>query len=483
MTRDYEARRWRRSTDSREGLRLSRSQAGLLVHPRSHHWPSRDRVRDAHQPSVYVRYRLTSDAAAIDPALAGREVYTIIWTTTPGRCPRRWLSRFIRTSTTWHWKPSRRRLDRKLRCPSLRVSSGARVGDPEAGPPGLHCRRRTAESVASACQLAQRMRLPASKAPRWTALPSSIRFWIAASWACWPLTSPRQGTGAVHTAPAHGADDFYTGQRYGLDPTCGGRLRAPACDPAAWNHAAPAAFEGLKVWAANPIILAMLEERGALLANRDLEHSYRTAALPQTGHLSRHRAVVHRLETPVKRRTARRPPSASCHRRDRQGGVHPPGQGADHQHDRHAARLVHQRQKIWTCHRRFPVRALRESDRLRGAEPQAGRSYRAGGYRAWRTDAANKLLTDEIKMTHCLEFSHLDAAFAKRPTFWTCGWTPAQVVRRLRGRRGPEDGLYRLSERRRGGGLYLEAATSIALVPLLAVDSVALRGRAPYSAW
>ena len=28
------------------------------------------------------------------------------------------------------------------------------------------------------------------------------------------------GTGAVHTAPSHGADDFYTGQRYGLDPTC-----------------------------------------------------------------------------------------------------------------------------------------------------------------------------------------------------------------------------------------------------------------------
>ena len=25
------------------------------------------------------------------------------------------------------------------------------------------------------------------------------------------------GTGAVHTAPGHGADDFLTGQRYGLD--------------------------------------------------------------------------------------------------------------------------------------------------------------------------------------------------------------------------------------------------------------------------
>jgi isoleucyl-tRNA synthetase len=38
-------------------------------------------------PSVYVRYRLTSDAAAIDEALAGRDVSTIIWTTTPWTLP------------------------------------------------------------------------------------------------------------------------------------------------------------------------------------------------------------------------------------------------------------------------------------------------------------------------------------------------------------------------------------------------------------
>ena len=39
-------------------------------------------------PSVYVRYRLTSEAAAIDPALAGaKNLYTIIWTTTPWTLP------------------------------------------------------------------------------------------------------------------------------------------------------------------------------------------------------------------------------------------------------------------------------------------------------------------------------------------------------------------------------------------------------------
>src|ERR1035441_6020478 len=38
-------------------------------------------------PSVYVRYKLTSAPAAIEPALAGKPVYTIIWTTTPWTLP------------------------------------------------------------------------------------------------------------------------------------------------------------------------------------------------------------------------------------------------------------------------------------------------------------------------------------------------------------------------------------------------------------
>src|SRR4051795_2224337 len=38
-------------------------------------------------PSVWVKYALTSDPAKIDPALAGRKVNTIIWTTTPWTLP------------------------------------------------------------------------------------------------------------------------------------------------------------------------------------------------------------------------------------------------------------------------------------------------------------------------------------------------------------------------------------------------------------
>ena len=38
-------------------------------------------------PSIWVRFALTSDPAAIDPALAGRKVYGLIWTTTPWTIP------------------------------------------------------------------------------------------------------------------------------------------------------------------------------------------------------------------------------------------------------------------------------------------------------------------------------------------------------------------------------------------------------------
>ena len=76
-----------------------------------------------------------------------------------------------------------------------------------------------------------------------------------------------QGTGAVHTAPAHGADDFHTGARYGLSAECNvdnaGRLRNGV-----------ERWEGKTVFQANPEIIEHLRERGALLGQADVYHSY-----------------------------------------------------------------------------------------------------------------------------------------------------------------------------------------------------------------
>ncbi len=89
MSRDYEAR----TLEAFYGF-LERGFVYRGLKPV--YWCTHDRTALAEaeveyemhtSPSVYVRYRLTSDAAALDPALAGREVYTIIWTTTPWTLP------------------------------------------------------------------------------------------------------------------------------------------------------------------------------------------------------------------------------------------------------------------------------------------------------------------------------------------------------------------------------------------------------------
>ena len=100
----------------------------------------------------------------------------------------------------------------------------------------------------------------------------------------------------MHTAPSHGADDFYTGQRYGLDPTC--RVDAAGVlhvDMDAWHHPEPPAFEGKKVWAANPLIIELLKQSRRAAGVREISALLPALlALPPAGDLPRHRAVVHR---------------------------------------------------------------------------------------------------------------------------------------------------------------------------------------------
>src|SRR6266446_740954 len=76
-----------------------------------------------------------------------------------------------------------------------------------------------------------------------------------------------QGSGIVHTAPGHGADDFYSGQKYGLE------IYAPVDDRGVYLEGLPE-YKGKDVFTANPIIVKLLAERGALLGNHEYKHSY-----------------------------------------------------------------------------------------------------------------------------------------------------------------------------------------------------------------
>ncbi|WP_435627032.1 isoleucine--tRNA ligase [Candidatus Ferrigenium straubiae] len=80
------------------------------------------------------------------------------------------------------------------------------------------------------------------------------------------------GTGLVHTAPAHGLDDYFVGQKYHL-PTDN-----PVGDDGKFISTTPPAGDtplaGVFVWKANDIVLSALQASGHLLHMEKVQHSY-----------------------------------------------------------------------------------------------------------------------------------------------------------------------------------------------------------------
>ncbi|MBX2987633.1 MAG: isoleucine--tRNA ligase [Bdellovibrionaceae bacterium] len=75
------------------------------------------------------------------------------------------------------------------------------------------------------------------------------------------------GTGAVHTAPGHGADDFRVGQKYNLG------VLNPVDDAGRFTEAVPE-FAGQNIFKANPLIIEKLRESGHLMGHKEITHSY-----------------------------------------------------------------------------------------------------------------------------------------------------------------------------------------------------------------
>lgn len=75
------------------------------------------------------------------------------------------------------------------------------------------------------------------------------------------------GTGAVHTAPGHGEEDYLVGMKFGLP------MPMPVDDNGVFDQGG-GPFAGLSVDDANPVIVEWLRDRGALLAAGKISHSY-----------------------------------------------------------------------------------------------------------------------------------------------------------------------------------------------------------------
>jgi isoleucyl-tRNA synthetase len=76
------------------------------------------------------------------------------------------------------------------------------------------------------------------------------------------------GTGAVHTAPGHGTEDFMVGQKYGLE------VANPVGGNGCYLPGTGAGLDGLFIFKANKVVVEILKEHHALFHFENIEHSY-----------------------------------------------------------------------------------------------------------------------------------------------------------------------------------------------------------------
>jgi isoleucyl-tRNA synthetase len=197
-------------------------------------------------PTVWVKYPFAGDPASLDPALVdatrrGKKVSTIIWTTTPWTLP---------ASMAVAFHPEEEYVALEHNDDVFIV--GARLATVVQEKTGLQSAREIARFPGRKLEYAE-FRHPF--------LDRKIVGVLA------DYVTMDQGTGVVHTAPAHGADDFYTGQKYKIDPTCN-------VDKSGILRNGLPEYEGKRVFEANASIIELLKARGVLLHSEKMEHSY-----------------------------------------------------------------------------------------------------------------------------------------------------------------------------------------------------------------
>jgi isoleucyl-tRNA synthetase len=191
--------------------------------------------------TVWVKYGLLDDPTLIDPALAGKKVSTIIWTTTPWTLP---------ASMAVAFHPDEEYLG---------LESGGEV---------YFVASKLANEVASKCNLADPKPLahfPGRKLERLNFQHPFLDRKVLGVLA--EYVTMDTGTGVVHTAPSHGAEDFMTGVKYGLDAT------SNVDEKGILRNGLPE-YTGKRVWDANQPIIDLVKSRGALLHTEKTEHSY-----------------------------------------------------------------------------------------------------------------------------------------------------------------------------------------------------------------
>jgi isoleucyl-tRNA synthetase len=230
--------------------------------------------KDHTSPSVYVKFPLKSDPAQIDPGLVGKNVFLVIWTTTPWTLP---ANLGIAVHPDFEY--------------SAVQSAGAGPSEREgSGTPSdevFIVASELAKAFAETAGLGDYHELARFKGAKLDRLEAR-HAWLDRSSLIMNgehvtlgeadaeveldvrfenKSAGKSGTGCVHTAPGHGADDFHIGKRYGLE------IYNPV--DAAGNFIAEVEhFGGMNIFDANPKIVEFLRESGMLLHSEKYQHRY-----------------------------------------------------------------------------------------------------------------------------------------------------------------------------------------------------------------
>src|SRR5882724_4502761 len=235
-------------------------------------------------PSVYVKFPLQSDPALIDPALAGRKVFALIWTTTPWTLP---ANLGIAVHPDFEYSAFENGDEVYIVASELLEAVVEKCGIGKT----QHTSGDQSESSGNSFTLIEHPRVLArfagSKLDRlecrhvWLDRPSLLMVGehvtlggeadaeteLDVSEAREKSATSKAGTGCVHTAPVHGHDDFVIGKKYGLEIYCpvdnSGRFIPEV------EH-----FAGQQVFEANPRIVEFMREQGALVFTEQYDHRY-----------------------------------------------------------------------------------------------------------------------------------------------------------------------------------------------------------------
>ncbi len=196
---------------------------------------------DHTSPSIYVKFPVSGDFSDIDPALAGDKTFVVIWTTTPWTLP-------ANTGIAFH--------------PNFQYAA-VKVGDET-----WVIAEELVEKVMSEAGIESFEVISVFASTGFENRKCNHPFMGRESLLVMAdYVTTEAGTGCVHTAPGHGADDYITGLKYGLE------VISPVDGEGFYTKEA-GKYAGSKVPAVNKDIIADLNEAGMLVNRSDIGHSY-----------------------------------------------------------------------------------------------------------------------------------------------------------------------------------------------------------------